>query len=90
MKRTPQERAADAQRRSMVRDYMTKALENSMIMWKRQHPRGRYHDFLKDTVPENIELDAQGRVVWVDERLQGPKWKGSFRSVSAASSLHGS
>jgi hypothetical protein len=32
----------------------------------------------KHTCPENIDLNEDGSVAWMDDRLLGSKWKGAF------------
>ena len=59
-----------------------------MIMWKRSHPTGTYAAYLLDEFPENVRCDGDGKVVWIDKRVRGPRWEGAFRSLAAADELH--
>ena len=62
-------------------------LRNHMIEWKRGHCGGTYLDFLRDEMPENVRTNAHGKVTWVDPRVQGSKWRGSFEAVNATDTL---
>ena len=58
-------------------------LRNHMIEWKRSHRDGTYLDFLRDEMPENVRTNTDGKVIWVDPRVEGSKWRGAFDAVCA-------
>jgi hypothetical protein len=85
--------SAEEEEQAQIRElktYMKKELSNQMILWKREHPghqRDHFELFLLENYPENVTADAEGRVLWVDPRVQGQAWLGAFESTSALHSL---
>ena len=57
-----------------------------MISWKRNNKSASYQDYLVDTVPENIKLDAEGKCIWMDPRTE--RLKRTFDRVQPSHSLH--
>jgi hypothetical protein len=72
--------------RILLREYYQKDIENSMISWKRNNKSASYQDYLVDTVPENIKLDAEGKCIWMDPRTE--RLKRTFDRVQPSHSLH--
>ena len=68
---------------------MKQHLENQMIEWKQKNTEdGKFEHYIREVCPENVKIDDSGAVVWVDERLKGPKWQGTFEKLKATDPLH--
>ena len=43
--------------KAKTREFQQQHLENSIITWKRKHPKGTYEQWLKDEMSDNIKFD---------------------------------
>jgi len=78
------DKTEDAELQKQMQQFMQQDLENRMIEWKKLNMhRCSFENFLRDEFPENIKVDGDC-VIWVDERVQGPHWKGAFQRVKAS------
>jgi hypothetical protein len=64
-----EERAAQNKVRDDLRTYWQQWQENELLQWRQAHMTGSFHEFIHDVYPENIRLDADGNVEWLDKRL---------------------
>lgn len=74
--------------KNKMAEYWAKWQENEMIQWKSENPGGTFADYIQHSCPENIRFDEEGKVEWIDDRLNGPKWRGAFTALKATDSTH--
>ena len=66
-----------------LRSWNNERLANGMIEWKRANPGAPFEQYVAVELPENISFGASGEVVWIDNRVNGPLWRGTFERVAA-------
>lgn len=73
-----------------INDYMLKDLQNKMITWKKQNPdrSSIYKEFIKDTFPENCNLDSNNMVESLDQRVTSKTWLNCFEKTTPHDKLH--
>ena len=83
----PSEPDAELELKKRTREFMKQDLENTMIDWKRSNlDRDTFENFLLDNFPENIKEES-GQI-WIDQRVLGTNWKGTFLRLTASSPTH--
>ena len=68
-------------------------LQNQMVQFKRMRAQNKqsctFENYVAANMPENIKMAEDGvTVLWLDERLAGENWKGTFEQVRADQPLH--
>jgi hypothetical protein len=63
---------------STTQEYFQRDFENKIIVWKRGHPGRTFEEYLRDQFPENIRFATDGSVEWLDPRVTGDRWLGTF------------
>ena len=75
-----------------LKEWNCKRLQNQMVLFKRTRAQNQqtctFVDYVAENMPENIKLAEDGSLLWLDDRLSGDNWKGTFEQVIADQELH--